>query len=200
MDNLMLLAAAAGGYLLGSLSFSILLSHSRFGEDIRNHGSGNAGMTNMLRTFGKWAAVAVLAGDFLKGLAAALVGQLLAGTPGALVAGFFAVVGHAFPLYFQFRGGKGVATAAGFILGVQPLVLLIILAIFLLAVALSRMISLGSILAAAAYPVSVTLLGYPAPQPLLALCLGLLVIWLHRGNLVRILRGEERRVSFKKQP
>ena len=106
------------GYLLGSISFSIILSRLKYRDDIRRHGSGNAGMTNTLRTYGKLSAAIVLAGDFGKGFLAAWLGWQLGWSPlAAYLAGLAAVVGHMFPFYFGFRGGKGVATAAGVILG-----------------------------------------------------------------------------------
>ncbi len=199
VNFLPLVLSAGAGYLIGSLSFSILLSRSQYKDDIRNYGSGNAGMTNMLRTFGKWAAVVVFAGDFLKGLAAVLLGGAIGGEAGALLAGFFAVVGHAFPLYFHFRGGKGVATSAGVILGLHPLVLLVLGSVFLLVLFLSRIVSLSSICAAVSYPITALLLRLPRPELLLSVVLAALVIWLHRANIGRLMRGEEHRFGVKKK-
>ncbi len=199
VNFLPLVLSAGAGYLIGSLSFSILLSRSQYKDDIRNYGSGNAGMTNMLRTFGKWAAVVVFAGDFLKGLAAVLLGGAIGGEAGALLAGFFAVVGHVFPLYFHFRGGKGVATSAGVILGLHPLVLLVLGSVFLLVLFLSRIVSLSSICAAVSYPITALLLRLPRPELLLSVVLAALVIWLHRANIGRLMRGEEHRFGVKKK-
>ena len=195
---LLLAIAAIAGYLLGSLSFSILLSQSHYKDDIRNHGSGNAGMTNMLRTFGKWAAVLVFAGDFFKGTGAVLIGRALAGETGGLLAALCAVVGHLFPLYFGFRGGKGVSTAAGCILGLYPPVLLVLLPLFLAIVFVSRYVSLGSLVVAAAYPVTVWLMGCSVPQIVTAVVIGGLVIWRHRANIGRLRSGTESKIGQKK--
>lgn len=199
-----LFLSALCGYLLGSVSFSIILSRLRYRDDIRRHGSGNAGMTNTLRTYGKISAVLVLAGDAAKGAAAAWIGWKLGGSAAAVyLAGLFAVVGHMFPLYFSFRGGKGVATAAGFILGSRPLLLLALAAVFLLVVVLSRYVSLGSITVAVLYPLAMawvtrgggTLL---RPEALCALLMAALVIWAHRSNIGRLLSGTENKLGGKK--
>ena len=116
-----------------------------------------------------------------------------------MLAGFFAVVGHAFPLYFHFRGGKGVATSAGVILGLHPLVLLVLGSVFLLVLFLSRIVSLSSICAAVSYPITALLLRLPRPELLLSVVLAALVIWLHRANIGRLMRGEEHRFGVKKK-
>ncbi len=188
------------GYLLGSVSFSIILSRLKYRDDIRRHGSGNAGMTNTLRTYGKLSAVIVLAGDFGKGFLAAWLGWRLGGTPmAAYLAGLFAVIGHMFPLYFGFRGGKGVATAAGVILGTCVPVFLLLAGCFVAIIFFSRYVSLGSISVAAIYPVALVLLGGGLQPPLLcALGMAALVIWAHRSNIGRLLAGTENKLGQKK--
>jgi glycerol-3-phosphate acyltransferase PlsY len=195
--------AALAGYLLGSVSFSIILSRLRYRDDIRRHGSGNAGMTNTLRTYGKLPAVLVLAGDALKGVLAAWIGWKLGGTAGAYIAGLLAVVGHMFPLYFGFKGGKGVATAAGVILGTCPPVLLMLLVVFLLVVALSRYVSLGSVTVAVCYLPAMLWYTREAgfslrPDLVCPLLMAALVIWAHRSNIRRLLSGTENKLGSGK--
>ena len=195
-----LFLCALAGYLLGSVNCSIILSRLRYRDDIRRHGSGNAGMTNTLRTYGKLPAVLVLLGDGAKGVLAAWLGGLLAGTAGAYLAGLFAVVGHMFPLFFRFKGGKGVATAAGVILGSCQPVLLFLLLVFLLVVGGSRYVSLGSVTVAALYPLA--MLWYTralGPEVLCALLMAALVIWAHRSNIKRLLSGTENKLGQKKK-
>ena len=147
------LLVALAAYLLGSLNFGVIISRLRYGDDIRRHGSGNAGATNALRTYGKLAAVLVLAGDFLKGTFAVLLGSMIAGQLlGGWVASLLVILGHMFPAFFGFRGGKGVATAAGAILLLNPYSLAGLLAVFVVVTAATRYVSLASVLAAASFP------------------------------------------------
>ena len=191
------------GYLLGSISFSILLSRLKYRDDIRRHGSGNAGMTNTLRTYGKLSAVIVLAGDFGKGFLAAWLGWRLGGAAGAAyLAGLFAVIGHMFPIYFGFRGGKGVATAAGVILGTCQPVFLLLAAGFVAIIFFSRYVSLGSIFVAACYPIALFLLDigmerFLGVEMLCSLGMAGLVIWAHRSNIGRLLAGTESKLGQK---
>lgn len=191
------------GYLLGSVSFSIILSRLRYRDDIRRHGSGNAGMTNTLRTYGKLSAVIVLVGDFGKGVLGAWIGWKLGeSVTAAYLAGLFAVIGHMFPLYFGFRGGKGVATAAGVILGTCPRVFLVVLVIFVGIIFFSRYVSLGSVSVAAVYPFTVVFLvwgidGMFRVEMLCALLMAALVIWAHRSNIQRLLAGTESKLGQK---
>lgn len=202
-ETLGLVLSAALGYLMGSVSFSIILSRLRYRDDIRRYGSGNAGMTNTLRTYGKLSAAIVLAGDFGKGFLAAWIGWRLGGSAmAAYLAGLCAVVGHMFPLYFGFRGGKGVATAAGVILGTCPRVFWVVAAVFVAIIFFSRYVSLGSILGAALYPVVMAFLGWGLNdflriEMLCSLVIGGLVIWAHRGNIQRLLAGTERKLGQK---
>ena len=153
--------SALCAYLLGSLNFAIIVSRLFFHKDIRQFGSGNAGMTNILRTFGKGAAAGVLCGDVLKGTCAVLLGRLFftllapgAGVIyGAYIAAIAAVLGHLFPLYFGFKGGKGISVATGAIFAIEPAVILALIAVFLVMVVCTRIVSLSSITVAALYPV-----------------------------------------------
>ena len=151
-------------YLLGSLSFSIIVSRLLFRKDVRNYGSHNAGMTNVLRTFGKGAAALTLAGDIGKGVAAVLLAKWFFSAHlndaiyyrgaiiGVYLAAFFAVIGHVYPLYFGFKGGKAVSVATGTIIALEPVLLVPLAAIFFVTLACGKMVSLASVLCAVAYP------------------------------------------------
>lgn len=212
LQILALLLAAVAAYLIGSINFAIIITRLFAKKDIRDYGSGNAGMTNVLRTLGKGPAVLVTLGDFCKGVAAVLVGRLIlqllgGGIPfyGDYFLGLFAMLGHCFPIFYGFRGGKGILVSAGVILVLNWRVLLIILAVFLIVVAFTRTVSLGSISAAAAYPVSTLLVDLlrKAPHPFLnalsALVIGGIVIFMHRSNIKRLLNGTENKLGQKKK-
>lgn len=187
-------------YLLGSMSFGILIP--RFlgtSRDIRQEGSGNAGATNVLRTQGKLQGALVLLADLLKGVLAAGIGLSLAGISGGGVAGIFAMLGHCFPVFFGFKGGKGVATGAGVVLILLPEALLIMIAAFLLAVAVSKMVSLGSIAGAVTLLVCMAFIHPPAPVILFGVCAVALVLWKHKSNIKRILAGTENKLGKKKE-
>ena len=212
---LIVLAVAAEAYLLGSVDTGILVSKYLYHDDVRNHGSGAAGMTNMLRTFGKKAAALTAAGDVLKGVAAVCIGRWLfrflpadAGLSawlGVYLAAILAVVGHLKPLYFGFKGGKGVLVAGGAILAIQPVLLPFLAIIFLVCLIPTGMVSLGSIAMAASYPV-LTLIygllkGFAADDLIVcvvgAAIMGGMVIWMHRANIQRIREGKEYRFGSK---
>jgi glycerol-3-phosphate acyltransferase PlsY len=186
-----------GGYLMGSVSFALWLVRWRTGSDIRTVGSGNAGATNVLRAHGKPLAVAVALLDVAKGTAAVLVVRLVTADPRyAAAAALAAVLGHVFPLYSGFRGGKGVATAVGAFLALAPLSTIICLAVFLLVVAVSRYVSLGSVVAIVLLPPAAGLLSH-APRSVVAAAAAtaVLVVFKHVGNLKRLARGEERKLG-----
>ena len=211
MAVLSVVLAAVLAYLIGSINFAIITSKFVIKRDIREFGSGNAGMTNVLRILGKWPAVVVTVGDFLKGVVSIALGRWLAGSLGGEVPFYLdhivaltATLGHCFPVFYKFRGGKGVLISAGIILMTHPVVLLIMTAIFLTLVLTSRIVSLGSISAAAAYPVLVlaacliTGAPYAALDTASAAVRAALVIWLHRSNIRRLLNGTENRFGQKK--
>jgi len=159
---LIAVASALQAYLLGSIDTGILISKFVYHDDVRNHGSGAAGMTNMLRTFGKKAAALTAVGDVLKGALAVCIGRALFGLLPAdtsvspylavYLAAIFAVLGHLYPLYFGFKGGKGVLVAGGAVLAIQPVLLPFLAAIFLVCLIPTGMVSLGSVTMAALYP------------------------------------------------
>ena len=215
MTLLIVLATAAEAYLLGSVDTGILVSKYLYHDDVRNHGSGAAGMTNMLRTFGKKAAAFTAAGDVLKGVAAVCIGRWLFGflpadaavSPylGVYLTAILAVVGHTKPIYFGFKGGKGVLVAGGAILAIQPILLPVLTVVFLLCLVPTGMVSLGSIAMAASYPV-LTLIygllkGFAADDLIVcvvgAAIMGGMVIWMHRANIQRIREGKEYRFGSR---
>lgn len=195
-------ATAVIAYLLGSLNFAIIISGKTYKQDIRNFGSKNAGMTNMMRTYGKKAAGLTLLGDALKAVVAGLVGYALLGQLGAYIAGCACVVGHMFPIFFRFKGGKGVVTTAISIMMCNPFVFIIVLLLFIVIVAATKYISLGSVMCVLIYPfllsaVDTWLLG-GCPYVLFALLISVLVIFKHRENIKRLRAGTESKFSFKK--
>ena len=194
-------------YLLGSIPTGLWLGLRLRGIDIRQHGSHNIGATNVMRVLGKKLGVLALAADALKGLLAVVaVSQLSAWPYAPLACGLAAIVGHMAPVLLRFRGGKGVATSAGVFLALCPMPLLLALFVFLLAVAVTRMVSAGSVLAAIALALLLFLLphdlatwpGHLLPQgwflPLIATLIAALVVYRHRTNLQRIIRGTENRI------
>jgi glycerol-3-phosphate acyltransferase PlsY len=194
----------AVAYVLGSLNFAIIISGKTYKQDIRNYGSKNAGMTNMMRTYGKKAAVLTLLGDAAKAAVAALVGYTVLGHMGAYIAGFSCVLGHMFPVFYKFKGGKGVVTAAVSILMCNPLVFLIVILIFVIIVGFTKYISLGSIMCALMYPFILNAIdrffhgGCPIYAVLSSLLISVLLLYKHRENFKRLREGKESKFSFKK--
>ena len=196
-------------YLLGSISFSVLITKKLAGFDVREKGSGNAGSTNVLRTAGKKAAILTLICDILKGVFAVAIavvaGIIVDGVDKALLvqlAAIFAVVGHTFPVFFKFKGGKGVATALGVLIIVNYQIGLICLLFALVLMVATRIVSLGSIMAAVLYPI-LTLFMHDnyiveGNYFVFSLILAAIVIFNHRTNLKRLLEGKENKLSFKK--
>jgi glycerol-3-phosphate acyltransferase PlsY len=167
--------------------------------DIRKLGSGNAGMTNVLRNFGKGYAVLVIVGDALKGVIAVLIGRYIAGNEiGAMCAGFAAIVGHNWPIFFQFKGGKGILTSAVVILMVTPKIGLVVIGISILIMVLTGYVSLGSVIGCILYPVLV-IIKNPHDLELIvfAIALGLLAIFRHKGNIKRLMTGTESKFGKK---
>jgi glycerol-3-phosphate acyltransferase PlsY len=185
-------------YLLGSIPTGLLLSRALAGKDPRQQGSRNIGATNVMRTVGKALGVITLLGDVLKGLIPVVIALWLvkekfwvAGT------GLAAFLGHCFPIYLRFKGGKGVATALGIFLPLAPIAVVLDIFFFVGVAATSRIVSVGSILAAAAMPVLIWLLGYPLPSVILGICVAVLIIYRHKENIERLLAGRENRLLSK---
>ncbi|MEK0082674.1 glycerol-3-phosphate 1-O-acyltransferase PlsY [Benzoatithermus flavus] len=187
------------GYVLGSIPFGLVLTRLTGAGDIRRIGSGNIGATNVLRTGRKGLALATLLLDAAKGGLPVALALAWAGPEAAAVAGAGAIVGHCFPVWLGFKGGKGVATAAGVVLVLTPLVLVLILVAFVAIVWATRWVSLGSITAAALAPIVAWLVGDPTAAGLYVL-IAAIVILKHRENIGRLLRGQENRLSFGGRP
>ena len=191
-----MIIAVVIAYLIGNISPSILISKAK-GIDIRNEGSGNAGTTNALRVMGKKAGAVTLIVDVLKGTGAVLIGWLLAGSPGAMWCVIAVFCGHVWPVFFGFKGGKGVATAFGAFLGLNPVLALATLGVVAVFVLISKRMSVGSVMGAVCFPVLTFFLERDFVIP--GVILALIVIIKHRSNIGRILRGEEPVMSiFKK--
>ncbi len=211
-----ILVSMAAAYLLGSINTAIVISKLVYRDDIRRYGSGNAGLTNMLRTFGKRAAGLTLFGDMFKTALAIFIAGLLLGfgynsgislNDGyCYIAGLFAVVGHVFPVYYGFKGGKGVLVTSTMALILTPIPFAFLLIVFIAVVGVSKYVSLGSVTVAVLYPVVVTgyiSLWFNARTPgIISLCtvlLAIFIVWCHRENLARISNKTERKISFKKK-
>ena len=193
-------------YFIGSISFSVIFSRKFAGFDVREKGSKNAGSTNVLRTVGTKVALLTLLCDILKGVIAIVV-AIIAGKIWTnlnveilkYLAGFFAILGHTFPIFFEFRGGKGVATALGVLITLNWKIGLICLIFALIIIAFTKMVSVGSILSAVLYPILTIFMGdtnFAATT--ISILIALLVIFNHRENLKRIKNGTENKLSFKK--
>ena len=203
------LAVIISAYLLGSINFAIIISGKKYKDDIRSHGSKNAGMTNMMRTYGKGAAALTLGGDALKAVLSCIIGYLVMGQFGAYAAGLFCMLGHVFPLYYGFKGGKGVVTAAATILMTDPIVFLILITLFVIMVAIWRYISLASVTCIGLYPLILnftselaTRIATGEPRTSIgipfAVFMAVLIIGKHWQNIQRLREGTESKFSFKK--
>lgn len=185
-------------YLLGSFCASIPLSKRVYGGDVREKGSGNAGATNMARVYGMKAGLATFAADAVKTVAAMLIGSKLGGVSGAALAGADCIIGHCFPVYFSFRGGKGVSVGAALGLMTGPWVFAIIMAVFFAVSLSTRKVSLGSMCAAVSLPIAALLTKAPAPMLYMCVFSAALVVFMHRGNIGRLLSGTEGDFHAKK--
>ena len=208
-------------YLLGSLNFGVMISRRQYKDDIRTHGSGNAGATNMLRTFGTKAGILTMAGDMLKAVVAVGLGYLIIGVNasvpgeggalyrmvdqfGAAIAGLFVMLGHMFPIFFKFKGGKGVSTSAMVILMISPISFVICMLIFVIIVVGTRFVSLGSVMGVIFYPIILNAFSriYDPPRNstacMISVVMAVLVVYMHRENLKRLRDGNESKISFKK--
>ena len=222
MQILALVLTAVTSYLLGSLNSSIIVVRLLKHEDIREHGSKNAGLTNTLRCYGKIPALLTLIGDLAKGIVAVILSRciftwltggdahigLFDAQAVGYAAGFFAMIGHIFPLYYGFKGGKGVLVSASILIVIDPITFFIVIPFFILIVAVTRYVSLGSILAAAAYPIVTFCVNYFLRGDLfessllyavLAAFSGALIIYMHRSNIERLKSGTENKLGAAKK-
>ncbi len=185
-------------YLVGSINPAIIFSKEIYHDDIRNHGSGNAGTTNTLRTYGKKMAALILFLDFLKAVIAVIIGSLiLTREMGGAIAGIFVILGHTFPLYYKFKGGKGVASLAGVVLILSPISFAILLPVFILIVVMTGFVSLGSVMCAMLLPI-IQFAFYPTNPwiTIASLIIAALIVFMHRENIKRLMAGKESKISF----
>lgn len=196
---ILLIITCIAGYLLGSANSSLIVGRF-YGVDVRKHGSGNAGTTNTLRTLGKKAALFVLMGDILKGVLAYLAGYYITGSEiGGMVGGTAAILGHVWPVYFGFKGGKGALTSLAVLLMIDWKIALILLGVFILIVLFTKYVSLGSITGAVLFPIMSLILGRNIETIAFSAFIAVLVVYLHRANIGRLLNGTESKLGSKKQ-
>jgi len=184
-------------YLLGSIPSGYILGKFA-GVDVRQVGSGNVGATNVAREVGKWQGILTLLADALKGVIPVSIGLAMTLAPAAIAAiAAAAFLGHLYPIFLQFRGGKGVATGLGALLVIAPLAALLLIAIFVVVVLLTRLVSLSSMIAAAVAPFALWIFVQPPAIVLLGAFLAAMIVWRHRGNIQRLLTGTEPRFGSR---
>ena len=191
MEVIKYLVTVLAGYLLGSISVSILLSRDVMGGDVRREGSGNAGATNMARVYGLKAGILTLAGDVVKSVLSILLGWWLLGDAGIAAGGIACLLGHCFPVYYSFKGGKGVSVGAAIAFAVDWRVFLIVVGAFAIGALLSKKVSLGSLSAAVMISIAAALFGVSTPRMILAIATMAIVLFQHRENIKRLLKGTE---------
>jgi len=188
------IAAVIAGYLIGSVDFGVIVPRMR-GVDIYAHGSGNPGTTNVLRSMGRKAAALVMVGDMAKGCLAAAIGDLVGTEAVGFAAGFAAVLGHCFPIWHRFRGGKGVATAGGMMLWLEPILGVVLLAVWAMLALVAKRASLASLVVAVALVPGVLVFGHGGWSVGWSGAAAALVVARHHENIRRLLRGAERRIE-----
>ena len=198
----LLISVAAAAYLLGCINGAIATSHIFYHDDVRRHGSGNAGLTNFYRTYGAKCALAVIAFDMLKAAAAvwlgnAVLGNLLGwGVAGEYYAALFCVIGHMFPAFYSFKGGKGILCSGTLLLLLDWRIALAGWGVFILLWLTTRYVSLGSVAAAISFPIMTQIIFADGAVTALSSAIAALVIWAHRGNIKRLLNGTESKFHF----
>jgi len=196
LDVAAFLAMLVFAYLVGAIPFGVLVGKLFYGTDVRQHGSGNVGTTNVFRVLGKKAGVVVLACDMLKGFIPAVIAVNFFNPWAAIVIAAAPVVGHMFSIFLKGRGGKGVATGAGVVAALVPLAFVVIFAIWLTLVITTRYVSIASLVAAVLVPVFVIAFDHPLPYEIAAVLVSIIVWWAHRGNIARLVHGTESRVKL----
>ncbi len=186
-------------YLIGSIPFSYLIPKWIGKIDIRTMGSGNTGTTNVVRTLGMKVGVLAFLGDFLKGIVPALIGLLWLGELGGIIGGLLAVIGHCYPIWLKFRGGKGVATSAGILIVLMPDIFILLLVGQFIIIFLTKYMSLASLISAALLPVMAFIFSKSDQMLLFSIILALFVIYRHRSNLFRLINGTESKLVSKKK-
>lgn len=201
---LLVAAVAVVTYLLGCCNSALIISKYILHDDVRNHGSGNAGLTNFHRVFGTGKVIWVILVDLAKGMLATWLGGAVLGyfvgwpVIGKLIGGICCILGHSFPAMFEFRGGKGVLCGAGVILMMDWRIALTCIAAFAILVAITRMVSVGSMAAAILFPITCWLVYHDVAVVILACIAGFFVVYRHKENAKRIAHGEENKLEFKK--
>ncbi len=198
MTVLRIILCAILGYLLGNIQTGLIVGRMKNNLDLRNYGSGSSGATNALRVLGKQSALLTLLGDFLKGLLAAGIGLLIADWYGGMAGALFVVVGHIWPVFFGFHGGKGVATSLGALLILLPWHTLIMFAVGIAIIWLTKTVSLGSVIAALVFIIMAVITAIVRADWFLlvfGILMGGLVIYAHHGNIDRLLKGTENKIS-----
>lgn len=197
-ESMLFFLLTLGAYLLGTIPFGLWIGRLWARIDVREHGSGNIGVSNVLRTVGVVPAIIVLILDVSKGLVPVLVAKaFLTNEDMWLVVGLSAIVGHTLPIFLKFKGGRGVATASGVMLGLAIEVVFVLFLIWITTLLVSRYISLSSILAAIALPICLAVYQYPSSYIIFGVLLAILIIWRHRPNIQRLLAGTEYHIGEK---
>jgi len=198
MDYIRIAATIITGYLLGSVSIAVLLSKYIHKKDVRLVGSKNAGATNIARTYGMRSGLITLAGDVLKTVLAMMIGKLLFDIPGLTLAGVSCLLGHCWPVFFKFKGGKGVAVGAAIAAMLDWRLLVIVLSAFIIMVIITKTVSIGSLAAAVAFPLAWVLLkGVSLPTVAFGVSVMAIVVIRHSENIRRLVRGEEKKFSLR---
>lgn len=199
MPFLRILICAVASYLLGSINTGIIITKWFTGLDLRTQGSGNAGSTNAYRVLGIWPTLLVVLGDALKGVVAVVISWLLLGDNGRICAFMFVILGHVYPLFYDFKGGKGVLTTAAMVAVFDWRIAVILVVIFVIVVAVTRYVSLGSVIGVTLMPLFVYLF-YPG-KVVFTLCSMFISMWiviLHKDNLIRLKNGTESKITLRK--
>lgn len=189
--------AAIAGYLIGNVQFAVIFSHMLHHDDVRHHGSGNAGSTNMLRVYGVRAGVMTFIGDFIKGAAAVLIGRALGGQDAAYCAALGVVTGHCWPVFFRFKGGKGVASSLGAAFLLNPIWGLIATVLGGTVAVVTRTISLASIIGYTVYLIIALIFGNTMWEKIATMILFAIVVYRHRENIIRLIQGNESTVQIR---
>ncbi|MBE0449820.1 MAG: glycerol-3-phosphate 1-O-acyltransferase PlsY [Clostridia bacterium] len=187
------------GYIIGSIPFSYLIPKWLGRIDIRQHGSGNTGTTNVVRTLGLRIGIVAFLGDFIKGIIPTVIGFVLFSTLGGIVGGSFAILGHCYSIWLKFKGGKGIATSAGVLVILMPLILIILLTIQFIIIFATKIMSLASISSAILLPILTALLYSNDELLYFSFFLAIFVIFKHKDNIKRLVKGEENKLSIKKK-
>ncbi len=197
MDILKIAAIAVAGYILGSINIAVIVSYLFFKDDIRDKGSHNAGSTNMARVYGFGAGILTFGGDIVKTILSMLLGRWLFGDIGFMIGGGACLIGHCWPVFFKFKGGKGVAVSAGIAFMYDWRAALVLIGLFLIICLITRFVSLGSLIAVTLFPAALAIIGGTEPIMYVLPIALVIIVWVkHIGNIKRLVKGEENKFSF----